>query len=77
MRRLWRYAQPAPKPKLQGREGTNNVTLYGALTCSDSVIRSKVPDALVAMECPNMDFIVSCCAPHELAVGQVRTIRSL
>ena len=34
--------------------------------CCFSMMRSKVPDALVAMVCPHVDFIMSRCAPTSL-----------
>ena len=34
--------------------------------CCFCMMRTKVPDALVAMGCPPVDFIMSCCAPTSL-----------
>ena len=39
--------------------------------CFFSMMRTKVPDAFVAMRCPpiwSMDFIMSCCAPTILSL---------
>ena len=42
------------------------VTMRSHEACCFYMMRTKVPDALVAMGCPPVDFIMSCCAPTSL-----------
>ena len=42
--------------------------------CCFSMIRSKVADALLAMVCPPVDFVMSCCAPAVSNVSYVRLV---